>query len=98
MEKPQIKIFVTKTKEFRAKIKETKKTLPYEVTIGGKSWENGKGRKYEKEIKRKCKLLINTLNSNLEYFENLGNNNMNLLKEIYDGKNFSRITKSITKT
>jgi hypothetical protein len=85
MEKPQIKIFVTKTKEFRAKIKETKKTLPYEVTIGGKSWENGKGRKYDKEIKRKCELLITTLNSKLGYFKNLEyqNNNMNLLKKLY---------------
>ena len=68
MDKPQIKVFVTKTKEFRAKIKETKEAIPYEVTIGGKSWENGKGRNYEKEIKRKCELLMATLNSKLGYF------------------------------
>ena len=69
MNKPQIKVFVTKTKEFRAKIKENKEALSYEVTIGGESWENGKGRKYEKDIKRKCELLIATLNSKLWYFE-----------------------------
>ena len=68
MGNPQIKVFVTKTKEFRAKIKENKESIPYEVTIGGESWENGKGRKYEKEIKRKCELLIATLNSKLGYF------------------------------
>jgi hypothetical protein len=68
MDKPQIKVFVTKTREFRAKIKENKEAIPYEVTIGGKSWENGKGREYEKDIKRKCELLILTLNSKLGYF------------------------------
>jgi len=68
MDKPQIKVFVTKTKEFRAKIKETKEAIPYEVTIGGESWENGKVRKFEKDIKRKCELLIATLNSKLGYF------------------------------
>ena len=68
MDKPQIKVFVTKTKEFRAKIKETKEAIPYEVTIGGERWKNGKGRKYEKDIKRKCELLMATLNSKLAYF------------------------------
>jgi len=68
MYKAQIKVFVTKTREFRAKIKENKGAIPYEITIGGESWENGKGRQYEKEIKRKCELLIVTLNSKLKYF------------------------------
>ena len=68
MSKPQIKVFVTKTREFRAKIKENKEAVPYEVTVGGESWENGKGREYEEEIKRKCELLIVTLSSKLAYF------------------------------
>lgn len=68
MDKPQIKVFVTKTREFRAKIKETKDSIPYEVTIGSECWDNGKGRQYEKEIKRKCELLIATLSSKLGYF------------------------------
>lgn len=68
MEKPQIKVFITKTQEFRAKIKENKDTPEYEVTIGGKSWNNGKGKKFEKEIKHKCELLITTLNSKFKYF------------------------------
>jgi hypothetical protein len=65
MDKAQIKVFITKSREFRAKIKENEESVPYSVTIGGKSWENGKGRQYEKEIKRKCELLIVTLNSKL---------------------------------
>lgn len=59
--KPQIKVFITKTKKFRAKIRETKDTIPYEVTIGGKSWKDGKGRKYEVTIKHKCELLLNSM-------------------------------------
>lgn len=69
MDKAQIEVFVTKTREFRAKIKENKEAIPYEVTIGGESWENGKGRQYEKEIKWKCEVLITTLNTKLKYFE-----------------------------
>ncbi len=61
MGKAQIKVFVTKTYEFRAKIKATKDSVPYEVTVGGDSWNNGKGREYEQEIKRKCELLISAL-------------------------------------
>jgi len=66
MNKPQIKVFVTKSKEFRANIKENNEAPPYEVTIGGKNWENGKGRQYENEIKQKCELLITTLNNKLK--------------------------------
>ena len=65
MEKPQIKIFITKTRDFRARIKETKGSPVYEVTVGGNQWEAGKGRKYEKEIKRKCEILLSILNSKL---------------------------------
>ena len=57
MSKPQIKVFVTKTLEFRAKIKDNKEAIPYEVTIGGVSWSKGKGKEYEKQIKKKCQLL-----------------------------------------
>ncbi len=52
-----IKVFITKTRKFRASIKE-KRSFPYEVTIGEKSWKEGKGREYEDIIFRKCGLLL----------------------------------------
>lgn len=63
--KPQIKVFITKTMEFRAKIRAKKGELPYEVTIGGKSWQEGKGREYEKQIMLKCELMLIELNKKL---------------------------------
>jgi len=64
-DQPQIKVFVTKTRQFRAKIKETKNSPAYEVTIGGTSWYEGKGRKFEKQIKHKCELIMIALNTRL---------------------------------
>jgi hypothetical protein len=64
---PKIKVFVTKaSKNFRAKIQESIDTPAYEVTVGGKSWREGKGLEYRGEIKRKCKILISVLNSKLK--------------------------------
>ena len=45
-----VKVFVTKTRRFRAKISESG-CAPYEVTIGGQSWNEGKGREYFHRIK-----------------------------------------------
>ena len=59
--KPEIKVFVTKTRQFRARIKENKNSIPYEVTIGGKSWESGIGRKFEKIILTRCRILLTVL-------------------------------------
>jgi hypothetical protein len=64
--KPEIKVFITKTRKFRARIKETKNSIPYEVTIGGFSWEKGKGKEHEAKIKLKCSRLIEKLNFELE--------------------------------
>lgn len=61
--KPQIKVFVTKSRKFRAKIKETKDGIPYEVTIGGENWKKDVGRKYEYEIKHKIIYLMMDLES-----------------------------------
>ena len=36
--RPNIKVFVTKTMQIRARIKETKDMPPYEVTVGGQEW------------------------------------------------------------
>ena len=69
MEKVRIKVFVTKTRKFRAKIQEGKKAIPYEVTIGGESWQKGKGRQFEKEIERKCKILLMILQDELKCFD-----------------------------
>jgi len=63
MKKPIIKVFITKTQEFRAKIKEDLETPSYQVTIGGKSWSEGTGRKFEAEILNKCNLLLAKLNA-----------------------------------
>jgi hypothetical protein len=67
-DRPQIKVFVTKTLEFRAKIKNFRTATPYEVTIGGKSWMEGCGREHEKQIKKKCELIIAKLNIKLIHF------------------------------
>ncbi len=49
--RPSVKVFITKSNKFRAKIKEKRNSVPYEVTIGGNEWKKGKGRKFEEKIK-----------------------------------------------
>lgn len=58
--KTHIQVFVTKTNKFRAIIKEGNDPT-YEVTVNGESWKNGKGREYEKEIRKKMKGILGTL-------------------------------------
>ena len=48
-EKATIKVFITKSLKFRAFIEEPGNPA-YEVTVNGKSWDEGKGRKYKAEI------------------------------------------------
>ena len=67
----RISVFVTKNMKFRAKIKESNTSIPYEVTIGGKSWNDGKGREFEDVIIKKCNTIIRVLNKNLNAYENL---------------------------
>lgn len=55
--KTHIKLFITKTCKFRAIIQEPKQ-FRYEVTIGGKSWQEGKGRAHEQRIHEKIRHLL----------------------------------------
>lgn len=66
MKKPKVKIkvFVTKTLKFRAFVKEPGQ-MPYEVTVGGKSWEEGKGREFEEKIVERMKHILAVLESEL---------------------------------
>lgn len=65
-ERSQIKVFITKTQEFRVRIRLPE--ISYEVTVGGKSWKEGKGREFEEIIKRKCELLVTSLSTKLNNF------------------------------
>lgn len=66
MDKPSIKVFITKKGLFRAKIKEIYDNHYYEVTIGGISWKAENGRQHEVIILEKCKKLLTKINSNYE--------------------------------
>jgi hypothetical protein len=67
-DKPHIKIFITKNLKFRVKVKEpTGKS--YEVTVGGTEWLKGKGREYEKVIRKKCEILVALLEAKLLVFK-----------------------------
>ena len=58
-----IKVFVTSTLKFRARIRGPGET-PYEVTVGGDSWKSGKGREHTAQIMDKIKHIISALNRN----------------------------------
>jgi hypothetical protein len=60
MAKTHIKVFITKTLKFRARIKEEGKPA-YEVTIGGKSWKMGKGQEHHTTICDKCRVIVECL-------------------------------------
>jgi len=62
--KIHIKVFLTKGLKFRAHVKEPGKPA-YEVTIGGKEWQNGKGRKHEKLILTKAVRIDSIVTNNL---------------------------------
>ena len=61
-----IKVFITKNIKFRAIIKEDNQP-EYEVTIGGASWDKGKGREHESTILQKCNAIVDSLNYTLHY-------------------------------
>lgn len=58
---PHIEVFISKSLQFRAKIKEEGNPA-YEVTVGSSEWNKGKGRVYEERIKNKCKKLADAVN------------------------------------
>jgi len=55
-----IKIWVTKSWKFRARVM-PRDGLAYEVTVGGKQWRQGKGCPYQREILDRCQCLKTTL-------------------------------------
>ncbi len=57
---PKIKVFITKTKKFRASIKEPGQP-GYEVTIGGKNWKAGRGTQYQAVIFEKMAKLMGVM-------------------------------------
>lgn len=66
--KPQIKVYLTKTKKLRAIIREDIKSTPYEVTVGGLEWQKGRGRMYEGVIKVKSLKLLAAIKTELLNF------------------------------
>jgi len=52
-----IKVFVTKSLKFRVTISEPGKPS-YEVTVGGKSWNEGKGHEYKERIRTKTNYIM----------------------------------------
>lgn len=56
-----VEVFRTKSGHFRARIDEERRSIKYEVTLGGVMWDEGKGREYEAEIKARCKNIIDDL-------------------------------------
>jgi len=63
----QVNIFVTKSLKFRAKIQEVDNTK-YEVTIGGESWNNGKGKAHKVQIMEKVGRIMVRLQQELATF------------------------------
>ena len=59
-----IDVFVTKAKKFCARIA-LPGEVPYEVTVGGWSWKNGRANEFESIIRRKMKLIVDRLNKEL---------------------------------
>ena len=70
-ENPRITIFVTKNFKFRAKVEVTKgERSCYEVTVGGKSWSEGKGREHQERIMKRIKSILNALSNEERRIEN----------------------------
>ena len=58
--KTKVTVFVTKNFKFRAKIDEPKMPT-YEVTVGGKSWVEGKGKEHSQIIFDKIQAIMQLL-------------------------------------
>jgi len=63
MKETKIDVRVTKSRRFRATILEENAVVPYEVTVGGKAWKEGKGKKYAGVIFRKIQKMLTGLSS-----------------------------------
>jgi len=60
VKKASVKVFITSTNKFRAKI--TEPGVPaYEVTIGGRAWKRGKGRAHIDVILIKIQKIVEAL-------------------------------------
>jgi len=70
-EKLHIKVFITRGLKFRAQIKEPGKPA-YEVTVGGKEWQKGKGRQFQDQVFVKAGYavarVVQNLNADFEIF------------------------------
>ena len=64
MEKDHIKIFITRTNKFRSIITEYGQR-PYEITVGGREWEERFSAKYKSIILSKCAHRLLQLQSEL---------------------------------
>ena len=53
----KVTVFVTKTSKFRARIDDGINP-PYEVTIGGKNWKDGKGLEHKHVILQKMNAIL----------------------------------------
>ena len=63
---PIIRVFLTKGYKFRAIIQESEKEKPYEVTVNGESWRNGKGRQHKDQVMKKCKNILEKIQDSLK--------------------------------
>ncbi len=65
MPKVYIKVFVTKTLQFRAVIK-PEDSFAREITVGGDRWEAGEYAELHARILEKCRALVGNLSDNLK--------------------------------
>lgn len=63
--KPRIEVFVTKNHKLRVKVEDTVDTPGFEVTIGGREWQSGKGHQYKERIKIKAQNLLLSLTAEI---------------------------------
>jgi hypothetical protein len=55
---PLVRVFVTKGKRFRARIKESADEPAYEVSIGGQEWGKGKGSEHKAKIEAQASRIL----------------------------------------
>jgi len=59
-----VEVFVTSSRKFRARIADSHPF--YEVTIGGKEWQGGKGREHKQSIMAQIDNIMSKLNKQYE--------------------------------
>lgn len=68
--KAEIKVFITKNRKFRARIREEKGSPYYEVTVGGKNWNKGLANEHHDRIMFLCQLLMTAINKEFDKIKN----------------------------